>query len=107
MRNKGEAFNNRLKEGIQRLNGITSGQDFVEPETITEMMMSDAKLHNEADKYAHKILFSIGLVNKELKSNVKSYLDLWSSFKQRVDAHNEELASERISEIDRLINPVE
>lgn len=107
MKDKDERFNTGLKNSIARMNDMVSGDDFVEPETVAKTMHDDAQLHNDAERYSHKILFNIGLVNKELKSNIRSYLDLYSSFRRDVDSHNDRLASDRISGIGRMINPVE
>lgn len=107
MKDKDEKLNICLKDSISRMTEMASCDDFVEPEAVAKAIHDDAQLHNDAERYSHKVLFNIGLVNKELKSNIRSYLGLFSSFRQNVDSNNDRLASNLIQEISRVVNPVE
>ena len=107
MKENDEKLNTALEEGIASFSKLLSGHELIEPETAADIIKNDNGLRHEAERRSRKVLYSLGLVNKKLKANVKEYLEKSSSFEKNVKIHNEKIAQERVADIGNLINPVE
>ena len=97
----------KIQSGLKDLTDVLSSSDFIEPEQVSSILAAQNSLKTEIDQRKKKILYLIGLGNKELKSRIETYTEKYRSFSADISTHNHSLAAKLAPKIGEMINPVE
>lgn len=107
MKDRDAKLNNRLIEACTDLNSHLDSPDFIEPTDINPILKEYKQLSNDAGRRSSKILYSLGMVSKVLKSNIESFQEIYGNYSKFVASHNDSIAQRIGTEIGEHINPVE
>jgi len=107
MNAKDAELNDRLEEACSLISSYTNYEGLIEPSESFSIINHYKQLNDDALLRTHKISFRLGLVNRNLKSNIGRFQKLYVPFPEVVTNHNEQIASRLAIEIGERINPVE
>lgn len=74
MREKDAKLNGRLVEGISDITSRLDADGFVDPYDAARVLDDLGPLRDDAEKRSGKITYVIGLVNRGLKNNIRSFV---------------------------------
>ena len=107
MKEKDERFNNRLLKGISALATCLDSPGIIDPVDADDVLKDLEQVRGEAKGRSKGLLYSIGIVNGELKQNIETFIHGYDSFREDVVAHNQELLAGMAEDVGGVINPVE
>ena len=107
MNDADKRLNDKLNEACSCLSRLMDDAGLIEPSGLDQILKEFKELRNEADRRSAKFTYSIGLVNKTLKSNIIRFQNLYDNLPQTMMAHNERVSQRLAIGIGRRINPVE
>ncbi|MBR1973965.1 MAG: UvrD-helicase domain-containing protein, partial [Candidatus Methanomethylophilaceae archaeon] len=107
MKDKDIKLNQRLADACSHLSSYTENPGFVEPMDFKSILKDYRQLKNDVDYRSSKLTYSLGFVNKTLKSNISRFQEMYDSFPQTMAVHNDQIAQRLADDIGNRINPVE
>ena len=100
-------LNKRLLRAISDLDLNNNPQRFIEPTDVQPLLRQMDLLVDDSKKRQRKLLYKLGFVNRDLKSNIVRFQKMYSDYPSDVSRHNSELAIANGRIIGDSINPVE
>ena len=73
MKNRDLKLNQKLIDACSNLSSYIDSSNFIEPTEYNSYLKEFKQLKNDADHRSNKFTYSIGLVNKTLKSNLEQF----------------------------------
>ena len=121
IRGKNRELNDQAINAVTGLSSYLEGKEFIDPcdfsSLTNEYKQLDNDIRRKANEYEQldnnihrntgKLLSILGIINKQLKSNIDAFIELYDNYPERLSRHNEDLARSRSVEIGRCINPIE
>ncbi len=107
MRGRDRVLNERAMTAVAEMSSHLECKEFIEPCDFESLIQKYERLYVEAHRRARTFLSTLGIINKELKVNLDTFIELFDSYPEQLRKHNENLAIVESKAIGKCINPVE
>ena len=84
-----------------------SQQQFLDPCVVKNFQEKWYSAYCTAEKKTHGLLFSIGLSGRKIRNVAPRFIEIYEQLPSKLQAHNNQLASQKAADAAKLILPVE
>ena len=104
---RSELFN-QTEEALNEFKKLLANKDdFIEPQLAEELRSKWNSLYFALEEKTKSFSYRFGFTNKSVKDLSSNFINLYNDCLTHINNHNNQVATERIAAIDKLITPVE
>ncbi len=107
MRGKDRILNERAMAAVAEMSSNLECREFIEPCDFESLIQKHERLYGEVHRRTKTFLSTLGIINKELKANLDTFIELFNGYPEQLRKHNENFAIVESKAIGECINPVE
>lgn len=98
----------QMDEALQEEKSLWySQQQFLDPCVVKIFQEKWYSAYCTAEKKTHGLLFSIGLSGRKIRNVAPQFIEIYEQLPSKLQAHNNQLASQKAADVAKLILPVE
>lgn len=98
----------QMDEALQEEKSLWhSQQQFLDPCVVKNFQEKWYSAYCTAEKKTHGLLFSIGLSGRKIRNVAPRFIEIYEQLPSKLQAHNNQLASQKAADAAKLILPVE
>ena len=98
----------QMDEALQEEKSLWhSQQQFLDPCVVKNFQEKWYSAYCTAEKKTHGLLFSIGLSGRKIRNVAPQFIEIYEQLPSKLQAHNNQLASQKAADAAKLILPVE
>ena len=98
----------QMDEALQEEKSLWySQQQFLDPCVVKIFQEKWYAAYCTAEKKTHRLLFSIGLSGRKIRNVAPQFIEIYEQLPSKLQAHNNQLASQKAADAAKLILPVE
>lgn len=107
MKEKDSKLNDRTVQAVTELSSRLALREFIDPRDFVQICSTYEQLDRDIRRRKRSILFRLGIVDKQLKSNFTAFSNLYDIYPEHLRKHNDNLAQTEATEAGECINPIE